>query len=71
MITMNILYVMINQWDMEEPAFVATELCLVRLTSMMVITAAVCLHLQMDRNNVNILIQDIYYMLMQDVRMAR
>ena len=36
------------------PAIVATDLCLVVLTSLMVTTTAVFHHLQMDRNNVNI-----------------
>ena len=53
MITSNILCVVINQYTMATtPAIVATELCLVMLTSVVVTTTVVFLHLQMDRTNV-------------------
>ena len=57
MIITNILSVVINQClsGVPIPAIVATELCLVVLTSVMVTTTAVFHHLQMDRTNVNIL----------------
>ena len=50
----SILLVEIDQWPLPSTAIVATELCLVGLTSVMVTTTVVCCHLQMDRTNVNI-----------------